>query len=1265
MERIYEELDGVKAENEKLRADYKSKAELCDNLKKAHSEQLRRIQESNSKVEKQAQELIEKEKEISEVKQLFEDVKCNLIEKESIIKRLSAANDKLRVDSDEKNRKWEEDNRGLVLALDEANEKNIDQEQKINVFKAEIEGLKGLLSASQKKCLEAERKAKASKELRERDDILLKLEEENRKVEDQLKWKKEQFKHLEEAHEKLKDQFKASKKEWEQERSTLVDKICSLQTSLDSQTRIAGDLQSRLQNCNQALAHEESRRKYLEVQVSEFRARFENTFAEYQDAKSQLECLTDQRDREIAAVRHSLGTKESFYKEMDYRAGRLERENQELLTSLKELQESQIHSGGSSSSLAKLRNKLRNVEHMHRDCSVNLRAKEAEWRCQLDKMDGELNDYRSELERKDATVEELKTELESCHSLTLQLKMQNEEISVMLLVLKAAVSEAELKLAHVEDDRGLHNKEREEHVSLLMKQLEMKTAALAKAQTDIQEEREKTTSLLRRIESFNLIEEQGLLMQKELDGYKETLDESARCQFQLKEKALQIESEFREKLREVCDALDSANLDLAKEREKTASLSRIVESFDRIEEQRFQMQNELEKYKEMLEESFRCQIILKEQVVQMECDSKEKLREVCDALDAAKLELAEQREKAAGLSRRVNSLDQIEEQNLLMQKELERYKEMLDESSRCQLHLKEQVVQMECDSKEKLREVCDALDAAKLELAEQREKAAGLSRRVNSLDQIEEQNLLMQKELERHKEMLDESSRCQLCLQEQALQLECDSKEKLKEVCGALDSANSELVEVREMAASLSRRVESLDRIEEHWLLMQKELERYKEMFEESSRHQLHLEEQALLIETDSKRKLKEVCDALDAANSELAEKTSEGHQIEFELWIWKSIAERLKGELEESHELRKELEASLLAQVEVGETIKQKNGSLVRILEEKEDKISNFLGQMVLLEQELNTKELEAASYSRMEPEMSFETEKESLLQITREKDKILDDLQREIECLEQESLRRELESTLLTQIGAEKSFEHDKENLTQLVEEKNSKIEDLLQLVRSLEQKFNGSLNSLSSQLAEKQAEMNLVLEAWEKISAAETLAMLEIEEKKLMIVELEDEICNVQQKLELQEFSLSHSKQQALETETELESKQLEIKKLTNQLEAKLTTSDAVIDELRSENQNLLEDVAKLLSERENVLGFMGGLGDRISKLYGEDMQLMGNLGRLVQSFGNRSGKVLEDDDELFDSVKENMNAHHSPITKKLEVVLEERSPFRQLN
>ncbi|XWS45018.1 hypothetical protein CRYUN_Cryun15aG0099800 [Craigia yunnanensis] len=1163
MKKVYEELDEVKVENEKLRADFKSKAELCEHLKEVQNEQVTKIQEASSKIEKQTQELLEKEEEISVVKQANEDLKSSLNEKESIIKHLHAANDKLRSERDEKNQKWEQENRRLVLALDEANEKNIDQEQKVNVLKAEIEGLKAHLSVSQKKCSEAEKNAKNSKELRERDDLLVKAEEDRRKVKDQLKWKKEQFKHLEEAHDKLRDQFKVRKKEWEQEKYTLVDEISLLQTRLDSQIRITGDLQNRLQMCNQALAHEETRRKYLEVEISEFKARFENIFAQCQDAKSELDHLNTQRDNEVATLRHLLGTKESFYKEMEYRAGKMEQENQELLTSLKELQEARIQEAGSSFSLSKLKNKLKSVEQMHKECSANLRAKEAEWKSQREEMTRKLNDYSSQLESKDAALKVLEMELEGYLSSSVQLKLQNEEISVMLLLLKSGISEGQLKLANVEAELGFHEKERVENLSILRQQLEMKNTALANAQRDIAEERERTAILSRRVDILGQLEDKHQLMQKELNRCKEMLEESSRCQLRLKEQALQVNNDSKEKNREVCDALDVANSEVAEEREKIASLLRRIESLDLIEGQWLQMQKELERYKERLEEASRCQTLLEKQALQMESESREKFREVCDALDTTKSELTEERERTASLMKRVQSFDHIEEQWLQTEEELERYKEILEEASRSQRQLEEQAVHMKNEFGEKLREVCDALETANLELAEK-----------------------------------------------------------------------------RETTASLMKRIESLDHLEEQWALRQKELDRYKKMFEESSRCQLQLEEQISLIDTDSERKLTKVCNALEKANSELVDKICEGHEIEFELWIWKSIAERLKVDLEESHELRKELEASLLVQVQVGETIKQEKDDFARITQEKEGRILNLQQQIVSLEQELKTRELEAVNSAE-----------ESILQITREQDKILEDLQKEIWLLEEESLRRELEGAAFAHIDAERKFEHEKENLLQLVKEKDHRIDGLMQVARSMEEDFNSSSNSFYSELAEKQAQINLVHEAWEKIARAEILAKLEIEEKKLMIVELEDDIHNIQEKLLSQEKSLSDSKQLALTVEAELEAKHLEMKSLTDQLEARLITSEALVDELKSEKTNLLEVIMKLSTEREILFGFIGGLGDRINEFSSEDAQLMGFLGRIVQSFDNNKPSDFKGSDELFDSLKENKNSLlSSPTTKK---------------
>ena len=173
----------------------------------------------------------------------------------------------------------------------------------------------------------------------------------------------------------------------------------------------------------------------------------------------------------------------------------------------------------------------------------------------------------------------------------------------MLLLLKSGMSEAQLKLANVEAELGLHEKERVENLSILRQQLEMKNTALANAKRDIAEEHERTAILSRRVDTLGQLEDKHQLMQKEHNRCKEILKESSRCQLQLKEQALQVDNDSKEKIREVCDGLDMANSEVAEEWEKVASLLRRVESLDLIEGQRLQMQKELERYKARLEEA--------------------------------------------------------------------------------------------------------------------------------------------------------------------------------------------------------------------------------------------------------------------------------------------------------------------------------------------------------------------------------------------------------------------------------------------------------------------------------------------------------------------------------------------------------------------------------------------------------------------------------------------------------------------------------------
>lgn len=556
MDKIYEELDDAKVAIETLRADNKAKVQLSESLRRANDKQLVRIQEISKELEKQQQESDEKDHELSEMRQMLEEIKCNLNEKQGTVTRLSHANDKLRTSHAEEICKYEEEKRELVFKLEEEYAKNVGSEQKIRRLEEAIEGLKGVLSVSQKKRAgaDAEELGKASTEVIYKDDILLKSEDENRELKDQLKRKREQFEHLKEAHERLRDQLQTNTKEWEKENSKLLDAIDKQQDKLDSQTRILKDLQSRLQMCNQALAHEESRRKSLELQLLETKTWFDNVSTECKEAKSKLECLSGKRDKDIATLRDLLGTKETLYKELEYKIRRLEQDDQDLKLSLKEFQEAQIKQAGSSSSMSKLRNKLKCLEQTHTDCSAKFKIKEAEWISEKEKLIKDLNCCRSEQESKGELIKELNLELEGCHSLIMQLMMQIEESSIMLLVLQSEIKEAWLKLSDVRDDV-----EKEECISFLKQHLEMKDGAIVAALNEVEEERRKVESLSRKIESFNLIEEQQLTLKNNLDHHKKIVVDSFASQQHLKDQVLQLKGD----LNRVHDALDKANEELA------------------------------------------------------------------------------------------------------------------------------------------------------------------------------------------------------------------------------------------------------------------------------------------------------------------------------------------------------------------------------------------------------------------------------------------------------------------------------------------------------------------------------------------------------------------------------------------------------------------------------------------------------------------------------------------------------------------------------
>ncbi|KAL7599227.1 hypothetical protein Lser_V15G24410 [Lactuca serriola] len=276
-----------------------------------------------------------------------------------------------------------------------------------NLRKAQIE----MVTKFQETKLQSEKQAK---ELNARsEEMICKLEEELRDVEDQLKWKNEQFQHLEEAHERLQESFRCSKSEWEKEKSLLLDEISSVQRSLDAQIRISETLQTQLKICNQALAHEQSSKKLLEFEVSEYKSRFDNIYLECHEAKATIEKLSHKRDEEVAELRDTLATKDSQSKEMGYKLVYLEQENQDLTASLKEFQESQIVKSGPTASLKKLQRRYQDLEQIHKKCKENLEEKEVEWKSQFEKKRKEMDEYLSKLKLQNEQVKQLQEELEN------------------------------------------------------------------------------------------------------------------------------------------------------------------------------------------------------------------------------------------------------------------------------------------------------------------------------------------------------------------------------------------------------------------------------------------------------------------------------------------------------------------------------------------------------------------------------------------------------------------------------------------------------------------------------------------------------------------------------------------------------------------------------------------------------------------------------------------------------------------------------------
>jgi chromosome segregation ATPase len=425
MEELRRELGETRFAKERLEVESRSVREISDKRKKALDDALAKLQEKKLQVEKQAEELNKRAEDIDAVNKKYEEIQATLSQKESALRGLNSAHEQLRTRFNEGQKKMEDEKWELASKLDDANSKCEEQERRMKQFVGEIENLKSAIARVQKKCSDAEgvaeEKTKAMQrleaelesreatisvfsgnrthsevlkmklaecerslaqesarrvsvestleELRSKAGHLSKAEQAHNTVQEQLKWRKEQFGLLEEAHKKLQQQFQDRKDEWEGEKVGLITEISNLQTNLESQCRQSKDLELQLQRCNQALAYEESRRKVLEIQAEESRYGFEKVAAEFEEARSVIESLTEKSSKEVGLLRDSLASRERELREMEVKRIRMEQENQELKSTLDEFQAFKYGSEEMQGSLERFKIKYTAIEEAYKEIS--------------------------------------------------------------------------------------------------------------------------------------------------------------------------------------------------------------------------------------------------------------------------------------------------------------------------------------------------------------------------------------------------------------------------------------------------------------------------------------------------------------------------------------------------------------------------------------------------------------------------------------------------------------------------------------------------------------------------------------------------------------------------------------------------------------------------------------------------------------------------------------------------------------------------------
>jgi chromosome segregation ATPase len=348
---------------------------------------------------------------------------------------------------------------------------------------------------------------------------------------------------------------------------------------------------------------------------------------------------------------------------------------------LKEYQEAQIDGADAVVSLKDLREKFRALEQTHRSCTDKLRDKEAEWRIQMQKLGSDLDGCLSLVKSKDTLIGELQSELlGSYKSLELQ-TVGNWEALIITTVVQSKFADSCLCIDTLRLNMQHHFEETEREIASVRKQLEERNCTIVQSQSEQKQQSEVIAKLQGRIEELEHTEQEHEKMQRQLDSYKEMLEDTSRDVHCIKDEASEKENNLQEKLREALGALDEANCALADRKNELSQLEinlyQQKQAIEHLEKLKVDMQSELKGYidsNKILKRDLDAALVAKMEAEEMLRHEKVKL---LGALDEANVVLSERSSELSqfenNFHQQKQALEHLENLKVDMETELKTY----------------------------------------------------------------------------------------------------------------------------------------------------------------------------------------------------------------------------------------------------------------------------------------------------------------------------------------------------------------------------------------------------------------------------------------------------------------------------------------------------------------------------------------------------------------------------------------------------------------